>query len=61
MVLRPGKACRKKKPTDKFKIEEVDKKALEKAIFIEQTELYGSKWNHFEDPRGWEWIQEEIK
>lgn len=59
--LRPGLAGCKKKPTDKWKTTEVDKKALEKHIFIAQVEMFGSKWNKFEDIRGYLWVQEGLK
>lgn len=52
-------ASMKKKTTDKYKTQVPDKKALEKSVFIEQTEMFGSKWNKFEDPRGWTWVQED--
>lgn len=55
-TLRTGLASRRKKPEDKLTMEEVDKKALS-SIFIDQTEQWGIKWNRFEDPRGWIWIQ----
>lgn len=61
MTIKPGKAGLKKKPTDKYQVTEVDSKALEKALFIEQVEMFGSVWNRFEDPRGYVWIQEERK
>jgi hypothetical protein len=57
MKLKPGKAVLRKKPIDKAKIIEVDKKAQEEAIFIETFEMYDAKWNKFEDPRGWIWHQ----
>lgn len=57
--LLSGKAGLKKKLTDKYKIQETDKRALEKSIFLEQVEMFDGKWNKFEDSRGWIWIQEE--
>lgn len=49
----------RKKPTDKaICVDKPDKKAIEKAIFIEQIEMFGTLWNRFEDPRGWIWSQE---
>lgn len=56
--LKAGKACRKKQPTDKFEVAEVDKKALETFEFIEEIELYGIQWNKFKDCRDYQWIQE---
>jgi hypothetical protein len=57
--LVPGIATLRKKPTAKPEVATVDKKAIEKSIFIEQIEMWGSKWNRFEDCRGWIWTQEE--
>lgn len=59
--LRSGPAGRKKKSNSKWETVEVDKKALDKAIFIEKIDMFNSIWNKFEDPRGWIWVQEELK
>lgn len=56
--LHPGKAGLKKKPSDKYKIQDLDKKALETSVFVKQVDMFDSKWNHFKDTRGWTWIQE---
>lgn len=56
--LQVGFATCKKKADKKSVLMEVDKKALEQSIFIEQIEMFGSKWNRFEDVRGWIWVQE---
>lgn len=58
--LQPRTATMRKKETDRYKLQEPDKKALEQSEFIEQTEMFGSKWNRFKDPRGWTWVQEEL-
>lgn len=60
-VLKPGIAVLKKKCKSQKKPEsvEVDKKALEKAVYLKTEEMFGSKWHYFEDPRDWVWIQEE--
>ena len=58
--LQPRVATMRKKETDRYKLQEPDKKALEQAEFVEQTEMFGSKWNKFKDPRGWTWVQEEM-
>lgn len=55
--LLPGSAMVRKKPGAKLIITDTDAKACQKALFVEQIEIYDAKWNKFEDPRGWEWIQ----
>ncbi len=57
--LKPGLASRKKKADKRGELVEVDKKALDKAIYLETIDMWGSKWHRFEDPRGWIWTQEE--
>lgn len=60
-VLEPRIATMRKKSTDRYKLVEPDKKALEKSWFVEQIEMFDGKWNKFEDSRGWTWVQEELK
>lgn len=55
--LNPGKAALKKKLKDKLNVIEADDKALKTAVFIEETSMFDSIFNHFEDARGWHWFQ----
>lgn len=59
--LKPGKASMRKKSTDKYKVINVDEKALATAEFTEQFENYNILWNRFKDSRNWEYVQEHSK
>ncbi len=56
--LRIGPATMRKKPTDKYSTVAVTENDIKKTLFLETFELYGTKWNRFEDKRGWEWVQQ---
>lgn len=59
--LRTGSATMRKKVTDKYVTTEVTEKDVTKVIYLETIELYGQRWNRFEDKRGWTWVQQELQ